>query len=387
MTNKKKVRRVGVILNGVTGRMGTNQHLMQSMVAIMNQGGLELGQNEFIMPDPILVGRDPAKLKDRSKMSGVKKWTTEVDEALDDPQNIIYFDSQTTIRRVDAVRKAVRAGKHVYCEKPTASSAEEAYELYKMARDANVKHGVVQDKLWLPGIQKLKALIDDGVLGEVLAIRGEFGYWVFEGDRVAPQRPSWNYRKEDGGGIILDMFPHWCYLLENLFGKVLSVSCTATTHVKKRWDEEGNPYDCTAEDAAYATFRLESGIIAHFNSSWATRVRRDDLLTVQVDGTEGSAVAGLHSCFHQSYGETPKPVWDPEKRSPINFLDGWIPVSGKGKYENPFKAEWELFLKHVVRDEPFSMNFLEGAKGVLLAETGVESWKSESWVDVPELKP
>lgn len=319
-------------------------------------------------------------------MSGVEKMTTNLDEALADPHNIIYFDAQTTGRRADGVHKAVAAGKHVYCEKPTAVDTETALGLYKLCTDAGIKNGVVQDKLWLPGIVKLKRLIQNGFFGEILSVRGEFGYWVFEGDTIPAQRPSWNYKKEEDGGIIVDMLCHWRYVLDQVFGKVKAVSCKGATHIAERVDEQGNTYKCTADDAAYATFELEGDIIAHFNSSWCVRVRRDDLLTLQVDGTKGSAVAGLRKCYIQHYGNTPKPVWNPDIDQPIKFFEGWSEVPEQESYDNAFKVQWEMFLKHVVKDEPFPYTLLEGAKGVQLAEKGLESWEKRSWVDVPALK-
>ena len=380
-----QVHKVGIIMNGVTGRMGTNQHLLRSIAEIMKQGGVKVNAGEIIMPDPILVGRDINKLEKLCVLSGVKKMTTNLDEALADPNNIIYFDSQTTGRRADAVRKAVKAGKHIYCEKPIAVDTKTALELHKICTDAKLKNGVVQDKLWLPGIMKLKRLIQQGFFGEILSVRGEFGYWVFEGDNIPAQRPSWNYRKEDDGGIIVDMLCHWRYVLDNVFGKVKAVSCLGATHIPKRFDEQGKPYQCTADDSAYATFELEGGVIAHFNSSWSVRVRRDDLLTLQVDGTKGSAVAGLRECYIQHYGNTPKPIWNPDIAQPINFFEGWSKVPEQEQYDNAFKAQWELFLKHVVKDEPFPWDLRDGARGVQLAEKGIESWSKRCWVDVPAL--
>jgi predicted dehydrogenase len=381
-----KTHTVGIIMNGVTGRMGTNQHLMRSIVAIRAQGGVRLNAQEVIMPDPVLVGRNPVKLERLAALSGIDNWTTDVEEALADDRYQVYFDAQTTDRRVAAVRQAIEAGKHVYCEKPTALSTDAAYALYTLAEEAGVKHGVVQDKLWLPGLLKLQMLRDTGFFGDILSVRGEFGYWVFEGDTIPAQRPSWNYRKEDGGGIIMDMLCHWRYVLDNLFGAVQAVSCLGATHIGQRWDEQGRPYTCTADDSAYATFELEGGVIAHFNSSWCVRVRRDDLLTVQVDGTKGSAVAGLRECWCQPYGATPKPVWNPDLPQPIAFRDGWMQVPDQREYDNAFKVEWELFLRHVVADAPFKYNLLEGAKGVQLAELGLASWKQRAWVDVPALE-
>ena len=377
---------VGIVMNGVTGRMGTNQHLLRSIIAIREGGGVQLSADEVIMPDPTLVGRNATKLEQLAARSGIEKWTTDVEAALDDDHNQIYFDAQTTDRRVEAVRHAISLGKHVYCEKPTALNLDDALDLYRRAEEAGIKHGVVQDKLWLPGMLKLQMLRDTGFFGQILSVRGEFGYWVFEGDVVPAQRPSWNYRKEEGGGIIMDMLCHWRYVLDNLFGAVQAVSCLGATHIPERRDESDKPYPATADDAAYATFRLEGGVVAQFNSSWTVRVRRDDLLTVQVDGTKGSAVAGLRECWVQPYGATPKPIWNPDIPQPIDFYEGWTKVPEQRDYDNAFKTQWELFLRHVVTDAPFRYGLLEGAKGVQLAELGLQSWEERRWLDVPELE-
>ena len=373
-------------MNGVTGRMGLNQHLQRSIYAIMQQGGLRLNDSEVIMPRPLLVGRSRSKLEAISARFGGLPWTTDLDKALANPEYSVYFDAQTTDRRADAVKQAIAAGKHIYCEKPISGSIETALELCRLANKAGVKHGVVQDKLWLPGLMKLQTLKDLGFFGRILSVRGEFGYWVFEGDTVPAQRPSWNYRKEDGGGLILDMLCHWRYVMDNLFGEVKAVSCLGATHIPERRDEAGKPYQCTADDSAYATFELDGGIVAHFNSSWCVRVRRDDLLTLQVDGTKGSAVAGLRHCWIQPYGATPRPVWNPDVDSPLNYFDGWQKVPEQDTFDNAFKRQWELFLRHLVKDEPFRWTLLEGAKGVQLAVKGEESWKKRAWVDVPALK-
>jgi predicted dehydrogenase len=380
-----KKHTIGIIMNGVTGRMGTNQHFIRSILAIRQQGGVKVADGECLWPEPVLVGRSEAKLSALAAMDSGVRWTTDLDAELANPANTVYFDAQTTGRRADAVKKAIAAGKHVYCEKPTAVSAAVALDLYKAATKAGVKNGVVQDKLWLPGMIKLRRLREQGFFGKILSVRGEFGYWVFEGHSIPAQRPSWNYRKEDDGGIIVDMLCHWRYVLDNLFGAVKGVSCLGATHIPERVDERGNPYACTADDSAYATFELEGGVIAHFNSSWTVRVRRDDLLTVQVDGTHGSAVAGLRECHIQHYGNTPKPVWNPDIPQPINFYEGWAKVPEQEPADNAFKAQWELFLRHVALDEPFPWTLLEGAKGVQLAELGIQSWQERRWLDVPAL--
>ncbi len=377
--------RVGIIMNGVTGRMGMNQHLLRSIIPIVKQGGVRVDAETAILPEVLLVGRNASKLEAAAKSAGVERWTTDLDAALSDPEMAVYFDAQITARRAPCVEAALAAGKHVYCEKPSATDTSSALKLYDLARKAGVKHGVVQDKLWLPGLLKLAALKEKDFFGRILSVRGEFGYWVFEGDAVPAQRPSWNYKKEEGGGIVIDMLCHWRYVLDNLFGRVRAVSCTAATHVTERWDESGTRYSPTAEDSAYATFELEGGIIAQFNSSWDVRVRRDDLLTVQVDGTLGSAVAGLRDCWIQPYGATPRPVWNPDIPNPIDFFESWQKVPEQRQYENAFKAQWELFLRHVALDEPFPWNLLEGAKGVQLAEMGLESSRTRRWVDLPDI--
>jgi predicted dehydrogenase len=380
-----KTQKIGIIMNGVTGRMGTNQHLLRSIKAIMDEGGIKVGNGDVLMPDPILVGRSADKLSALCKLSGIEKYSTDLDAVLADDAYSIYFDSTLTGQRPIGVRKAIAAGKHIYCEKPTATTSADALALYHEVTAAGLKNGVVQDKLWLPGLLKLKLLKDSGFFGEILSVRGEFGYWVFEGDLQTCQRPSWNYRKEDDGGIIVDMLCHWQYVIENLFGEIDSLSCLGATHIKKRWDEQGKPYDCTADDSAYATFELKNGVICHFNSSWSVRVRRDDLLTLQVDGTKGSAVAGLRDCTVQHGSLTPKCIWNPDIDSPIDFYEGWDTVPTNAVYDNAFKVQWELFLRHVALDEPFRWSLLEGAKGVQLAELGLESWEKRAWVDVPEL--
>lgn len=379
--------KVGIIMNGVTGRMGTNQHLLRSIKAIIDQGGIKLSDSESIMPDPILVGRSAPKLAELARRAGLpeSRISTDLDAVLADKYNQIYFDSTLTGQRPNGVRKAIAAGKHIYCEKPTATTSKEALALFKEVSSAGLKNGVVQDKLWLPGLVKLKYLIDTGFFGKILSVRGEFGYWVFTGEYEKLQRPSWNYRKQDDGGIIVDMVCHWQYVIQNLFGDIKSLSCLGATHVPARWDEAGKKYECTADDSAYATFELTNGVICHFNSSWTVRVDRDDLLTLQVDGTHGSAVAGLRDCKAQALAATPRCVWNPDIDSPIKYKDGWVRVPDQGVYDNAFKVQWELFLRHVVKGDAFPWTLQEGAKGVQLAELALQSSAERRWVDVPAL--
>jgi predicted dehydrogenase len=379
------MEKIGIIMNGVTGRMGTNQHLERSIVSIRREGGLRLRNGSVVQPEPVLVGRSADKLQALAKRFEIERWSINLDECLSDPGNLIYFDAQATNLRKPSVQAAIAAGKHVYCEKPLTPSFEEALELASAAKVAGVKCGIVQDKLFLPGLMKLKQVIRSGFLGRVLSVRGEFGYWVFEGDLQTAQRPSWNYRKEDGGGIILDMFPHWQYLLENLFGTVKAVSCVAATHIPKRIDELGKQYKATADDAVYATFELADDILVQLNSSWCTRVNRDDLLILQVDGTTGSAAAGLRECKIQHRSATPRAVWNPDASDMNAYRDGWQTVPTTVTYENAFKVQWEMFLRHVLEDAPFPHDFRQAARGVQLVEAGLRSCAERRWVEVPAL--
>jgi predicted dehydrogenase len=378
-------RTLGVVMHGVTGRMGTNQHLVRSVAAIRAQGGVLLSDGTRVQLDPILIGRNADKVAELAKANGVERWSTDLDAAIADPKNQIFFDAATTQMRPTLLEKAINAGKHIYCEKPISTNLPEALRIVKLARDRGVKNGTVQDKLFLPGLMKLKSLRDSGFFGKMLSVRGEFGYWVFEGDWQAAQRPSWNYRNEDGGGMILDMVCHWRYVLDNLFGEVKSVSCLGATHIPERWDENGKPYKATADDAAYATFQLEGGVIAHMNMSWVTRVYRDDLVTFNVDGTLGSAVAGLHDCVIQPRNATPRPVWNPDQKQTIDFRSTWQKMPDNQAYDNGFKTQWEMFICHVVEDAPYSYTLMEGAKGVQLVECALQSWKERRWIDVPKL--
>jgi predicted dehydrogenase len=378
-------QRLGIIMNGVTGRMGTNQHLVRSIVAIRAQGGVPLRNGDRVMPDPILIGRNADKLRALAHAHGIERYDTDLERALANREDSVFFDAATTQMRPALLKRAIAAGKHVYCEKPIAVTLAEALDIARTAERAGIRNGAVQDKLFLPGLLKLRMLRDAGFFGRMLSVRGEFGYWVFEGDLQPPQRPSWNYRAEEGGGIILDMMCHWRYVLDNLFGAVKSVSCVGAMHIPKRWDENGEPYEATADDASYATFELDGGIIATINSSWCVRVRRDDLVTFQVDGTHGSAVAGLQRCLTQQRVNTPRPVWNPDVKQPIDFHDGWEEVPDATFYDNGFKVQWERFIRHVVDDAPFPWTLREGAKGVQLVDLALQSWKERRFVDVPAL--
>ena len=382
-------QRLGIIMHGVTGRMGMNQHLIRSIIAIRNQGGVTLSNGDKVMPDPILIGRNAEKIEALAKANGVERFGTDLDKALANPDDTVFFDAGTTQMRPALLAKAIHAGKHVYCEKPIATNLNEAVEIARLAEKSGIKHGAVQDKLFLPGLRKLDMLRRSGFFGKMLSVRIEFGYWVFEGDLQPIQRPSWNYRKEEGGGIILDMICHWRYVLDNLFGEVQSVSCLGATHIPKRWDEADKPYECTADDAAYATFELKGHqgehVIAQVNSSWVTRVNREDLVTFHVDGTHGSAVAGLQSCKAQSRVNTPRPVWNPDVKQTMIFTDQWQEVPDTQVYDNGFKIQWEYFIRHIAENTPYRWTLPEGAKGIQLVEAALQSWKERRWVDVAPL--
>ncbi len=374
---------IGIIMNGASGRMGYRQHLVRSILAIREQGGVVLSDGSRVQVEPLLVGRDEAKLARIAAQHGIEHYTTNLDEALADPRWEIYADFLVTSARSAAIKKAIAAGKAIYTEKPTAETYADALELAQLATDAGVKNGVVHDKLYLPGLRKLKRLVDSGFFGRILSVRGEFGYWVFEGDWHPAQRPSWNYRAEDGGGITVDMFPHWNYVLENIFGSVKSVYAQTATHIPQRSDEQGRPYKATADDAAYGIFELEGGIIAQLNSSWTVRVHRDELVEFQVDGTHGSAVAGLFGCEIQPRNATPKPVWNPDLEDTHDYDADWMQVPNTEEFENGFKVQWEQFIRHVVEDAPHEYDFLSGARGMLLAETALKSAREGRKFEIP----
>lgn len=379
-------QRLGIIMNGVTGRMGTNQHLIRSILAIREQGGVDLPNGDTVMPDPILVGRNEAKVKALAEAHNVERWTTDLDAAMDNPEDELFFDAASTNLRAGLLHQAIEKGKHIYCEKPVADTLEDAMSVYKAAEAAGVRHGVVQDKIFLPGLLKMKQLIDDGFFGRLLSVKIDFGYWVFEGDWKEAQRPSWNYRKADGGGIILDMMPHWRYVMDNIFGKTKSVNCLGVVNIPERWDENGDKYDADADDASYAMVELENGTIVNIFASWCTRVRKDDLVTFHADGTHGAAVSGLTKCMVQDRAATPSPVWNPDEPQTIDFFGTWTEYGADQTFDNGFKLEWEAFIRALYMNEPFHWNLLEGAKGVQLAEAAQQSWDERRWIDLENLE-
>ena len=376
---------ITVALNGVTGRMGYRQHLVRSLLAIREQGGIRLEDGSCLYPEPILVGRNEQRLRAVDERHGLERWTTDLDEVLADPEVDVYFDTQVTSAREASLLKAIEAGKHVYTEKPVATSLDGALRLARAAKAVGITHGVVHDKLFLPGVMKLQRLMHEEFFGRVLSVRLEFGYWVFEGDEIPAQRPSWNYRAEAGGGIVLDMFPHWQYLLTDLFGPISAVYARTATHIPRRWDESGTPYDATADDAAYAVLEFASGAFASVNSSWAVRVNRRELLELQVDGTAASAVSGLRDCAVQHRVSTPLPVWNPDLPDPIEYQALWSDVPDNMAFDNGFKVEWELFLVCASEGRPFAWDLFEGARGVQLANLALRSSAEGRRLEVPPL--
>lgn len=378
-----------IAMNGITGRMGYRQHLVRSILPIRDAGGVELPDGSRVQVEPILVGRNEAKLRELAELHGVEHWTTDLDGIIADPTVDIVFDASMTSLRPATLAKAMRAGKHIFTEKPTAETLEDAVELARLGEESGVTAGVVHDKLYLPGLVKLRRLVDEGFFGRILSMRGEFGYWVFEGDVQAAQRPSWNYRKEDGGGMTVDMFCHWNYVLEGILGSVESVTAKAVTHIPTRWDEKGQPYEATADDAAYGIFEVRTPdgdpVIAQINSSWAVRIYRDELVEFQVDGTHGSAVAGLNKCVAQQRGHTPKPVWNPDLPVTESFRDQWLEVPANADLDNGFKLQWEEFLGDVVAGRPHRYGLLSAARGVQLAELGLQSSAEGRRLEIPEI--
>jgi predicted dehydrogenase len=296
------------------------------------------------------------------------------------------MDCAATGGRAALVRKAIAAGKHIHVEKPTASSTEEAVELARLATRAGVKHGVIQDKLFLPGFAKLLALKQSGFFGRIVAARIDAGAWIFDGTERTCQRPSWNYRRADGGGLALDMLAHWRYMLDRLVAPVVRVTGQIGTATPRRVDEQGRSYDVDVEDTVQVLLRLEGGAMASINNSWATRVRRDDTMCVQIDGTGGSAVAGRHKCLIQSAAKTPEAFLAAATPGGIDFAAHWAEAPDEAPRKNPYRQCWELFLRHLAEDAPYVPTLLEGAKAVQLAELVYRAHAEGRWLDVPELR-
>ncbi|MBF6673036.1 MULTISPECIES: Gfo/Idh/MocA family protein [Glutamicibacter] len=376
-------------MNGITGRMGYRQHLLRSILPIRDQGGITLADGTKLTVEPILVGRNEDKLRELAQEHQVEHYSTDLDSLIEDPSIDIIFDASMTSLRYNTLSKAIAAGKHIFTEKPTAETLSDAIDLARQAKAKGITAGVVHDKLYLPGLVKLRRLVDEGFFGRILSLRGEFGYWVFEGDIQEAQRPSWNYRLADGGSMTTDMYCHWNYVLEGIIGQVKTVTSTTATHIPTRWDEQGEPYPATADDAAYGIFELETPggdpVIAQINSSWAVRVYRDELVEFQIDGTHGSAVAGLNKCVAQQRAHTPKPVWNPDLPVTESFRDQWLEVPANADLDNGFKLQWEDFLADVAAGREHKFGLLSAARGVQLATLGLQSAAERRTLDIPEI--
>lgn len=370
------VRPVVIAMNGVTGKMGHRHHLVASIMSIRADGGLPLPDGTSLLPEPVLVGRSESKLRALSDELGLERLSTSLPEVLADPEVSIYFDAQASGPRADAVRAALRAGKHVYVEKPMAMTLADAQALADQAAQAGVRTGVVHDKLGLPGIEKLLRVRDSGFFGDIVNIDVDFGWWIFDGDWQPSQRPSWNYRRADGGGMVADMFPHWRYLVEAIGGPIATVSATAATAVPRRFDETGAPYRVDVEDRANALLELASGATVTIRSSWCTRPYRDDLLEIHVDGTLGSAVVGTRSCKIQPRAATGTPVWRAPDFEPDALRRSWQEVPDNGVTDQPFKTGWERYLRHVYCGEPFDSTFAAGVRDLEFVEKVMEAAQS-----------
>jgi predicted dehydrogenase len=373
------VREVGIIVNGATGRIASTQHLANALLPIRAEGGLAVGDDR-VMPRLLLAGRDEKRLAELARGNGIDRWTTNLDAALSDPGYSVFFDA-ATVQRVPALSKAVAAGKHIYSEKPVALSVADGMSLLAAARARNLKHGAVEDKIFLPGLQKLAQLADKKFFGRVTGFRLDFGWWVFEGFERKSQRPSWNYQRSGAGGLTMDMYPHWRYVIESILGPIRRIVAATATSIPQRADEIGTRYDVDVDDTSLTLAELANGAIGTIVCSWATRVRRDDLMTFQIDGTGGSAIAGLHRCWAQSAGDTPdvrhiNPMVD------INFdyRRDWKEVSGPVDSTNPYRIGWERFLRHIASGEPLVSDLSAGVRDVKLVEACYRSAAEGRWI-------
>jgi predicted dehydrogenase len=373
---------IGIIVNGATGRIGSTQHLAHALVPIIAEGGLALGADRLI-PRLLLVGRDADRLAAVARAHGIMDWSTDLDAALADPAYAIFFDAAATQQRLTVLDKAIAAGKHVYSEKPVARTAAHGQALLEKAQARGLKHGAVEDKVHLPGLQKLAALTTSGALGRIVGFRLEFGWWVFDGSDRPCQRPSWNYRS-GGGGLILDMYPHWRYIIETIVGSIVRVASSEWIATPERVDEQGKRYAVAVEDSAATLVEIEGGAFGTILSSWATRVRRDDLLTLQVDGSKGSAIAGLHRCHVQMNAQTPSIAhFSVMKDIGADYRHDWTEAPPLPSYTNPYRVGWERFLRHVATDAPMPSDFAAGIRDVAFAEACHRSMRERTWIAFP----
>ena len=375
---------IGIIVNGATGRIGATQHLANALAPIRAEGGLAVG-GDRIVPRLLLVGRDRERLAGIAENYGIEDWTNDLDAALAKPEFTVFFDAAATSQRVSALNKAIAAGKHIYSEKPVAPSVAEGRALLRAAQARGLKAGAVEDKLNLPGLQKMLRLAQAGFFGRVTGFRLDFGWWVFDGAEKPSQRPSWNYRS-GGGGLTHDMVPHWRYVIEGILGPIARVVTATKTAIPERVDEEGKRYAVDVDDTSVTLAELASGAVGTIICSWATRVRRDDLVTLQIDGTGGSALAGLHRCWVQSAADTPTiHRFNPDTDIDADYRRQWTQVADTNTYTNPYRVGWENFLRHVAADAPLLCDFAAGLRDVQLAEACYRSVAQQTWVTVNDI--
>jgi predicted dehydrogenase len=377
-------RTIGIIVHGATGRIGSTQHLKNALTPICAEGGLAVGEDR-IVPHLVLVGRDKERLAAIARENGGAAWTTDLDAVLSDPAYTVLFDAAATHQRKATFEKGIAAGKHIYSEKPIAATVAEGRALLATIKARGLKHGAVEDKQYLPGLLKLRALAQASFFGRVVGFRLEFGWWVFDGFDEPCQRPSWNYRKTGGGGLLLDMYPHFRYLIEGILGPIRRIITSAATAMPERVDEAGVHYAVDVEDQAITFIALESGATGTLIASWATRVRRDDLMTFQIDGTKGSAVAGLHRCYMQPLADTPRvAAFNPMVDLAVDYRARWQEAPAGGPYLNPYRVGWEDFLRHIVGDAPLRSDFAAGIRDVAFAEACGRSSRKGAWVDLDD---
>jgi predicted dehydrogenase len=378
------VQEIGIIVNGATGRIASTQHLANALLPIRAEGGLTVG-NDRVMPRLLLAGRDEGRLTALARSNGIDRWTTDLDAALSDPSYSVFFDAAATVQRVPTLTKAIAAGKHIYSEKPVALSVSEGLSLLAGARARNLKHGAVEDKIFLPGLQKLVHLAGRKFFGRVTGFRLDFGWWVFDGFERKSQRPSWNYRRSGGGGLTMDMYPHWRYIIESILGPIRRIVAATATAIPQRMDESGARYDVDVDDTSVTLVELDNSAVGTIVCSWATRVRRDDLLTFQVDGTAGSAIAGVHRCWTQSAGDTPDVRHiNPTVDVGFDYRRDWKEVSEPVDPTNPYRVGWERFLRHIVAGEPLASDLSAGIRDVKLVEACHRSVSEGRWIDLDE---
>jgi predicted dehydrogenase len=388
MTRVKKTvatKTIGIIINGATGRIAETQHLGNALIPIRAEGGIVSGANR-IVPRLLLVGRNAARLDAIARRHDVAGWTTDLDAALANPEFSIFFDAAATAQRPVLLAKAIAAGKHIYGEKPVAPTVAEGLALLRAAQARGLKTGAVEDKIYLPGMQKLRALVVSGFFGRVVGFRLEFGWWVFDGSDRKGQRPSWNYKRSTGGGLTLDMYPHWRYVIESMLGPIRRVVAATATAIPERRDEAGAAYRVDVDDTSVTIAELANGAVGTIICSWATRVRRDDLLTLQIDGTGGSAIAGLHRCWMQSNASTPLVQhFNPDRDLGFDYRADWKEVAGTGRHVNPYRIGWENFLRHVVDNAPLVSDLASGIRDVQLAQACYRSMTESKWVALDDI--